>query len=155
MLLQKQFAETFNIKKSNLKSNVTTIRWKQSNRCRLSSNWKKKAQHIAGVKWFVALFLRYFGKVKSRKNPCLWHFKENIKNPSLKISPFYSLWHKQTSTYVLPHSDVPDILKCLTDALSLPQILSGRMESRLCQFPVLCRDTETWAERQGWSWSLC
>lgn len=30
MLLQKQFAETFNIKKSHLKSNLTSIRRKQS-----------------------------------------------------------------------------------------------------------------------------
>lgn len=66
-----------------------------------------------------------------------------MKNPSLKFSLLYSLWHKQTSTYALPHIDVPDILKCLTDALSLPQILSERMASRLCQFPFMCQDSVT------------
>lgn len=44
------------------------------------------------------------------------------KNPSLKFSLLYSLWHKQTSTYALSDIDVLDILKCLTDILSLPQI---------------------------------
>lgn len=34
----------------------------------------------------------------------------------------HSLWHRQTSTYGLPHIDAPDILKCLTDTLSLTQI---------------------------------
>lgn len=69
---------------------------------------------------------------------------QQFKNPSLKFSLLYSLWHKQTSTYAVPHIDVPDILKCLTDALSLPQILSEGMASRLCQLPILCQNTETW-----------
>lgn len=76
----------------------------------------------------------------------------SLKNPTLKFSLLYSLWHKQTSTYVLPHIDVPDILKCLTDALSPPQILSERMASRLCQIPHLVSgpwdvDEYIWTER--------
>lgn len=88
------------------------------------------------------LFFRHSGQgwVLKGSVMCL----QQLKNPSLKFSLLYSLWHKQTSTYALPHIDVPDILKCLTDTLSLPQILSEGMASRLCQFPILCQDTETW-----------
>lgn len=69
---------------------------------------------------------------------------QQLKNPSLNFGLLYSLWHKQTSTYALLHINVPDILQCLTDALSLPQTLSEGMVSRLCQFPILCQDSEMW-----------
>lgn len=116
-------------------------------RCTNSANTKF---FISALYIFVAqLFCSSDIQAKAGKRR---RVSSSLKNPTLKFSLLYSLWHKQTSTYASPHIDVPDILKCLTDALSLPQILSERTASRLCQIPHLVSghwdvDEYIWTER--------
>lgn len=76
------------------------------------------------------LFFRYFGQGFVLKS---YSDVSPAAETSIPEVLLYSLWHKQTSTYGFLHINVPDILKCLTDALSQPQILSEGMASRLCQ----------------------